>query len=1052
MTDIPLRWVGTDATGAAASSVKKNIDSVGKAATGAQGGVKGLTSAMSSMAPAGKQAQGALSGMESAAKNLLGGLGGVAAAMGVGAVVGFGGMMVGAAMEMGKAAEASDRLRTSFDGLAQKAGASSAEIINTLQQASGGAIAEYDLMLAANKAMILGVASSADEMGKLMEIARTRGSAMGLSATQAFNDLVTGLGRGSALILDNLGIVVDAEATNEAYAESIGKTVAQLSEQEKKQALVNATLKEATGQAMPAASAYERMGAAMADMKVELGDLFGPAISAAAEAIAAGIQSVNESLNAPAPTIVDGLVAQYAALEAQRDALLRQGDYEAAQTANNTAAQQKAIDAQHDYALEALLAMNAVNEAQQADLSLYSVQMAEVKALTEAQRVYNDARARGLNDAQAQAAVVQAELDRLSQQMATGLYRGGERNPAIGNAAQAAQAKADADFAAAMAAAFAKQEAAAAAYNARQADMLASARDFQGALVEVAGAIDAGNLSVSQGNAILGQMAAQYGVLTAAGMTSAGALYSEADARQQVTEAAMAQIDAAIASATAAGETRAAIETLHGAQMAAGESARGLGIELNFVGDAGFGAKGGIDAASYSAVSAQGSFWGLVDAAAAASEAMRQAQIDSSANRIEGAFLGAVGTLGADKTYEQYQSANAGLELFAHGLEAAGVPLDRQKFLLEEYNTRVSDAIEKQVNAANVQRDNIAAHEMAGRRAAGLGVAAGGATGKLGDLAGKAGDLAGKFQGILDKIPGLKGTSEVSEKQMEDAKLGIPQNFADDYLRRLTDEVLNGVDWAGVDIGDAAQRAGIDPSLPAQTILAMFKNAWADSSLFANPANLDLINMDAVKAGLTQANNAASGKANIDALFGIGDDATIAAVASLGLKVQSGLGEWLSENGAPDAGAKLAAALGSGVSTAGIPLDGGLQTWQNSDAAKAAADSVGTWLGSAISERTIIRPTVQMPEVPASATPPPSGGGAPTPAFASGTTYFGGGWAKVHKDEVVRLASGPVYNARQSNKFAEATVVVNAVINNKLDEAQFAQMLRSAMRRAQVRS
>ena len=93
-----------------------------------------------------------------------------------------------------------------------------------------------------------------------------------------------------------------------------------------------------------------------------------------------------------------------------------------------------------------------------------------------------------------------------------------------------------------------------------------------------------------------------------------------------------------------------------------------------------------------------------------------------------------------------------------------------------------------------------------------------------------------------------------------------------------------------------------------------------------------------------------------------------------------------------------------------------------------------------------------MPEVPASATPPPSAGGAPTPAFASGTTYFGGGWAKVHKDEVVRLAAGPVYNARQSNKFAAATVVVNAVINNKLDEAQFAQMLRSAMRRAQVRS
>jgi hypothetical protein len=290
---------------------------------------------------------------------------------------------------------------------------------------------------------------------------------------------------------------------------------------------------------------------------------------------------------------------------------------------------------------------------------------------------------------------------------------------------------------------------------------------------------------------------------------------------------------------------------------------------------------------------------------------------------------------------------------------------------------------------------------------------------------------------------------------MEDAKLGIPQNFADDYLRRLTDEVLNGVDWAGVDIGDAAQRAGIDPNLPAQTILAMFKNAWADSSLFANPANLDLINMDAVKAGLTQANNAQSGKANIDALFGIGDDATIAAVASLGLSVQSGLSGWLSENGMPDAGAKLAAALGSGVATAGIPLDGGLDTWVGSDAASLTAASIGGRLSQMLSDRTVIKPTIEMPEVPAGptgATPTGATGRTPPPAFASGTTYFGGGWAKVHKDEVVRLASGPVYNARQSNKFAAATVVVNAVINNKLDEAQFAQMLRSAMRRAQVRS
>jgi hypothetical protein len=99
-------------------------------------------------------------------------------------------------------------------------------------------------MLAANRAMVLGVADNTEEFTELMEIARDRARAMGLTIEQAFNDIVTGIGRGSPLILDNLGLVIDQVAANEDYASSLGKTADALTEEEKKQALLNAVLEQ----------------------------------------------------------------------------------------------------------------------------------------------------------------------------------------------------------------------------------------------------------------------------------------------------------------------------------------------------------------------------------------------------------------------------------------------------------------------------------------------------------------------------------------------------------------------------------------------------------------------------------------------------------------------------------------------------------------------------------------------------------------------------------------------------------------------------------------
>lgn len=144
-------------------------------------------------------------------------------------------------------------------------------------------------------------------------------------------------------------------------------------------------------------------------------------------------------------------------------------------------------------------------------------------------------------------------------------------------------------------------------------------------------------------------------------------------------------------------------------------------------------------------------------------------------------------------------------------------------------------------------------------------------------------DAAQEFQRKLDKIPGLMGTSSVTDQQMKLAAQGVPQNFADDWRRRLEDEVKNGKDWQGVSIEqakEALQRVGVSLASSSEGILEQFNAAWADSSLFADKANLAMINQDAVKAQLDLQEKIKQGQQNIYDLFGATVDQVNEAVAT----------------------------------------------------------------------------------------------------------------------------------------------------------------------------
>ncbi|MFC2494758.1 MAG: hypothetical protein ACFNWZ_00955 [Candidatus Absconditicoccaceae bacterium] len=188
-----------------------------------------------------------------------------------------------------------------MDRLAKTMNMDGEKILSGLQKASKGTVANYDLILAANKAMSLGVTKNTSDFSTLMEIARVKAKNMGSTTTQAFNDIVTGLGRGSAPILDNLGIIVNATEANEEYAKSIGKTAKELTDAEKKQALINKVVADGKKQmqemgdvALSETEGSAKLEAQLKNLSDTIGTALIPIVNTATDMIAPLIESFSK--------------------------------------------------------------------------------------------------------------------------------------------------------------------------------------------------------------------------------------------------------------------------------------------------------------------------------------------------------------------------------------------------------------------------------------------------------------------------------------------------------------------------------------------------------------------------------------------------------------------------------------------------------------------------------------------------------------------------------------------------------------------------------------
>lgn len=184
-----------------------------------------------------------------------------------------------------------DSMRASFDSLSRGA-MDSQKTLENLKNATNNTMSEFDLLQQANNALVLGVAKTSAEMSEMFDIAQRLGRALGRDTTSSVESLITGIGRQSRLMLDNIGIIVKTKDAYALYAKELNKTVDSLTETEQKQAFLNATLESARQkvalvgeETANAQSVFEKLSASLDNTGAIIGNALTPLMVSLAKAM-----------------------------------------------------------------------------------------------------------------------------------------------------------------------------------------------------------------------------------------------------------------------------------------------------------------------------------------------------------------------------------------------------------------------------------------------------------------------------------------------------------------------------------------------------------------------------------------------------------------------------------------------------------------------------------------------------------------------------------------------------------------------------------------------
>lgn len=247
--DIVLRI--KDDAGKVITKVVSDIGELNRAAgkTPSSAGLDSLGAAAKSVGTKAKEGAEGINSLEGAARNLVGGVGTLKTSLNglIPALVGAVGLM-----KLKELADVGAKVQvtgTVLRVVANNAGISGTEINKLDKEIQGLGITAVDSGKSLTQFIQAGLGGLRNEsLGKAKELARAAQDlavVSGENSSETFSRLITNIQQMDTMGLRFMGITVSMEKAQDKFATSIGKTAAELTEAEKKQAFMNATLVEA---------------------------------------------------------------------------------------------------------------------------------------------------------------------------------------------------------------------------------------------------------------------------------------------------------------------------------------------------------------------------------------------------------------------------------------------------------------------------------------------------------------------------------------------------------------------------------------------------------------------------------------------------------------------------------------------------------------------------------------------------------------------------------------------------------------------------------------
>lgn len=175
--------------------------------------------------------------------------------------------------DFAKEGAAIDRIQTQFKNIATSINTDSERLLAGLNKAAHGTVDDEQLMQTATRAMALGIANNSDDLIKLMEVARASSVAFGGDTSAAFERISSAVENLAPRSLKQSGIIINLDKAYKDYAASLDKTSELLTDEEKRQALLNQVLEKGADLVKRIGAQGEDTATKIAQMETRVQDL-----------------------------------------------------------------------------------------------------------------------------------------------------------------------------------------------------------------------------------------------------------------------------------------------------------------------------------------------------------------------------------------------------------------------------------------------------------------------------------------------------------------------------------------------------------------------------------------------------------------------------------------------------------------------------------------------------------------------------------------------------------------------------------------------------------